>query len=460
MAKRERGHNELLKRLVEAADISHRRLAARVNQLGAATGVNLRYQHTSVTNWVERGMIPRSPVPQLIAAALAEYLGRPIELHAIGMARGADGKTDVGLDFPRDTATAVRTAATHWSTVDRRSFLQAQGAFTVDAFTGPVIRWSAVPADPPYAHHGGTSRVGRTDIAELWQAAEDARLWDSRYGGGNWKTSSVVECLRLRAAPMLTGTYSESVGRELFAATAELSRTVGWASFDAGQHAESQRHLIQALRLARAAGDIETGCYVLTTMSLATYLRGYPEKAADMAEAAHERAKGHAAPRVLGFAKLAEARAHARAGHSTDAAAALSEAEKHLEAIRPGAHDPVHLSYFGRERLASDAVEIYRDLGIPSEAFRWSKEAAPMPADRFTRAVGIRKAVLAATHLQRPDLDQGLADAQESLTILQNLRSPRAHSYLHDVVRALDPWQRERRVVQFVHDTRRCLSAA
>ncbi|WP_221354623.1 hypothetical protein [Streptomyces beigongshangae] len=460
MARRARGRNELLERLVEAAGISHRRLAARVNELGAGGGVNLRYEHTSVNNWVVRGMIPREPVPPLIAAALAEHLGRPVELHEIGMGRGTDGRVDVGLDFPRDTATAVRTAATHWRTVDRRFFLTAQGAFTVGAFTSPVTRWTAVPADPPYAHHGGGRRVGRADIAELWQAAEEARRWDSRYGGGNWKTSSVTECLRLRAAPMLTGTYSAPVGRELFAATAELSRTVGWACFDAGQHAAAQRHLVQALRLARAAGDIETGCYVLTTMSLATYLRGHPEQAADMAEAAHERGKNHAAPRVLGFAKLAQARAHARAGHRAEAGAALSAAERHLEAIRPGTHDPEQLAYFGYERLATDAVEIHRDLRNPDEALRWSEEAAPMSADRFTRAVGIRKAVLATAHLQHGDLDQGLTHAQASLDVLQDLRSPRAHGYLRDGLRALAPWRKEQRVADFVHDARSRLSVA
>ncbi|MGW6745024.1 hypothetical protein ACWGDX_30540 [Streptomyces sp. NPDC055025] len=82
-----------------------------------------------------------------------------------------------------------------------------------------------------------------------------------------------------------------------------------------------------------------------------------------------------------------------------------------------------------------------------------------MPATRFTRAVGIRKAVLAAAHLQRHDLDQGPASAQESLTILQNLRSPWAHSYLHNIVRALAPWRREQHVASFVHDTRRLSDA-
>ncbi|MFF2385647.1 hypothetical protein [Streptomyces sp. NPDC058108] len=74
---------------------------------------------------------------------------------------------------------------------------------------------------------------------------------------GNWKTSSVTECLRLRAAPLLSGTYTEAIGTELFSATAELSRVAGWAAFDSGRHEEAQRRFVQALRLARAAGDVQ-----------------------------------------------------------------------------------------------------------------------------------------------------------------------------------------------------------
>ncbi|WP_221354757.1 hypothetical protein [Streptomyces beigongshangae] len=163
---------------------------------------------------------------------------------------------------------------------------------------------------------------------------------------------------------------------------------------------------------------------------------------------------------MLGFAKLAEARTHARAGRRGDTHAALSAAEGYLEAIRLGAYDPAQLAYFGYGRLATDAVEIHRNLGNPTEAFRWSEKAAPMPASRFTRAVGICRAVLACTHLQRLDLDQGLPHAQESLAILQNLRSPRAHGYVSETVRALDAWRREASVAVFMHDARRRLFAA
>ncbi|WP_328946900.1 hypothetical protein OG259_40935 [Streptomyces sp. NBC_00250] len=106
----------------------------------------------------------------------------------------------MGLDFPRDPSGAIRVAAVYWRTVDRREFLR--NGFAVSAFTTPVTRWLTQPADAATIHDGGR-RVGRGDLDELWQAADEARLWDSKFGGGNWKTSSVTECLRLRAAPLL-----------------------------------------------------------------------------------------------------------------------------------------------------------------------------------------------------------------------------------------------------------------
>jgi hypothetical protein len=47
---------------------------------------------------------------------------------------------------------------------------------------------------------------------------------------------------------MLTGSYTEQVGHELFTITAELSRIVAWAAFDSGHSGTAQRHFIQALR--------------------------------------------------------------------------------------------------------------------------------------------------------------------------------------------------------------------
>ncbi len=455
--RRSRGRNEDLACLILAAGASNKSLAHQVNRIAREAGRETRYGHTSVANWVNLGMVPRAPVPQFVAAALGERLGRKVTVEEIGMYDRQHGDRDMGLDFPRDPSDAIRVAATYWRTVDRRKFLS--NGFAVSAFTTPVTRWLTQPADAASIHQGGR-QVGRGDLDELWQAADEARLWDSKFGGGNWKTSSVTECLRLRAAPLLSGTYTETIGKELFSATAELSRVVGWSAFDIGQHEAAQRHFVQALRLARAAGDVQVGCYVLTTMSLQTMLRGYPQQAADMAEGAYERAKAVAAPRVLAFAKLAEARAHGRAGDARAADAALVVSENLLDSIRPDSPDPDWLSYFTHARLAADATEIHRDLGQPRAAFAWNTQADAMPSDRFTRAVGIRLAVLAGSHLQDHDLDQSLAVGARALDVLSTVSSTRAHGYLREFATTLEPWKSDRAVGEFIDRARVELAAA
>ncbi|MFG3042204.1 sporulation protein [Streptomyces sp. NPDC048330] len=454
--RRSRGRNEDLARLIQAAGASNKSLAHQVNRIAREAGRESKYGHTSVANWVNLGMIPRDPTPRDLAAALGERLGRKVTVEEIGMYDRPCAQGDMGLDFPRDPSDAIRVAATYWRSVDRRKFLS--NSFAVTAFTTPVTRWLTQPADAATAHHGGR-RVGRGDLEELWQAADEARLWDSKYGGGNWKTSSVTECLRLRAAPLLSGTYTESIGKELFSATAELSRVVGWSAFDIGQHEAAQRHFIQALRLARAAADVQAGCYVLTTMALQTMLRGYPEQAADMAEGAYARARHTAAPRVLAFAKLAEARAHGRAGDTKAAGAALALSENLLDSIQPE-RDPDWLSYFTHARLAADATEIHRDLAQPRAAFAWNAQADAMPTDRFTRAVGIRLTVLAGSHLQDNNLDQSLTTAHRALDVLRTVSSTRARGYLRDFATTLEPWKNDHTVSQYLERSRVELAAA
>ncbi|MFC9331326.1 hypothetical protein [Kitasatospora sp. NPDC057015] len=82
-----------------------------------------------------------------------------------------------------------------------------------------------------------------------------------------------------------------------------------------------------------------------------------------------------------------------------------------------------------------------------------------MPAGRYTRAVGIRFAVLGTTHLQERDLDQGLAMGHQALNVLGRVRSARARGYILDLVGALDEWKSEPRVTDFIHLTRSELAA-
>lgn len=460
------GHrpNLALEKLIAASGASHKALAARVNQHCQGLGKPTSYTHTSVANWIS-GMTPRWPAPQAIAAALAERLSRPVGVAEIGMPQPATTSPEIGLDFPRELSCAIDTATTWWTLgdrVNRREFSHL--AFAAAAFTMPTTRWLVQPADDNAATERPrhrARRVGATHIAELHEAAEQARHLDSKYGGGAYGASMVDACLRDRAVPLLSGTYSDAVGRDLFAVTAQLGRLAGYSAWDVGDQARAQRHYVQALRLARAAGDVALGGYVLASMSLQAGLNDFCDDAVDMAQGAYERTRHCATPRTLAFFNLVEARAHARAArlhgrtHNGRAAGlALARSETLLGQARPGDPDPAWIDFFSYARLAADATEIHRDLQMPHMVMRF-ENLATMPADTYTRSCGMRNAIVGSAHLQARRLDEGLQHGHRAVDILSHVASTRSLTYVTHFLEALKPWSAENRVREFRHRVRR-----
>ncbi|MEU2116451.1 MFS transporter [Streptomyces sp. NPDC016459] len=467
MSREQRGPNEKLGTVLALAGISNAGLARRVNDLGAQRGLTLRYDKTSVARWVAKGMVPQGAAPHLIAAAIGQKLGRPVPLHEIGLA-DADPAPEVGLAFPRDVGEAVRSATDLYrlDLAGRRAggggiWQSLAGSFAVSAYATPASRWLITPADPsvereaPRAAGGITAatvtehaRVGHSDVAKLREAAEDARRWDSKYGGGDWRSSMVPECLRVDAAPLLLSSYSDEVGRALFGATAELTRLAGWMAFDTGQQEAAQRYYIQALRLARAAADVPLGGYVLASMSLQATYRGFADEGVDLAQAALERNRGLATARTMSFFRLVEARAHAKAGDGVAAAAALKSAEGWLERSREGDADPTWLGFYSYDRFCADAAECYRDLKAPHEVRRFTEQALSRPTEEFVRSHGLRLVVSAVAELESGNLDAACAAGTRAVEVAGRISSARTTEYVRDLLHRLEPYGNEPRVME------------
>ncbi|WP_330297245.1 sporulation protein [Streptomyces sp. NBC_00503] len=311
-----------------------------------------------------------------------------------------------------------------------------------------------VPAQPsgetpaPPAPETGPQRVGHSDVAKLREAAEDARRWDSKYGGGDWRSSMVPECLRVDAAPLLLGSYTDEVGRALFGATAELTRLAGWMAFDTGQQEAAQRYYIQALRLARAAADVPLGGYVLASMSLQATYRDFPDEGVDLAQAAVERNRGLATARTMSFFRLVEARAHAKAGDSAAAGSALRAAEGWLERAREGDGDPTWLGFYSYDRFAADAAECYRDLKLPRQVRRFTEQALSRPTEEYVRSHGLRLVVSAVAELESGNLDAACAAGTRAVEVAGRISSARTNEYVRDLLHRLEPYGDEPRVAE------------
>ncbi|MFF4040504.1 MFS transporter [Streptomyces sp. NPDC001816] len=472
MSREQRGPNEKLGAVLALAGISNAGLARRVNDLGAQRGLTLRYDKTSVARWVSKGMVPQGAAPHLIAAAIGQKLGRPVPLHEIGLA-DADPAPEVGLAFPRDVGQAVKSATELYrlDLAGRRAgsggiWQSLAGSFAVSAYATPASRWLITPADSSVAREansaeesGAPIKVGHSDVQKLREAAEDARRWDSKYGGGDWRSSMVPECLRVEAAPLLLGSYSDEVGRALFGATAELTRLAGWMAFDTGQQEAAQRYYIQALRLARAAADVPLGGYVLASMSLQATYRGFGDEGVDLAQAALERNRGLATARTMSFFRLVEARAHARASDAQAAGAALKAAEGWLERSREGDNDPSWLGFYGYDRFAADAAECYRDLKAPRQVRRFTEQALSKPTEEFVRSHGLRLVVSAVAELESGNLDAACEQGVRAVEVAGRISSARTTEYVKDLLHRLEPYGDEPRVVELRERARPLLMA-
>ncbi|NED86155.1 collagen-like protein [Streptomyces sp. SID11233] len=319
----------------------------------------------------------------------------------------------------------------------------------------------SIPAQPgPDSAHGVSPlRVGHSDVSKLREAAQDARRWDSKYGGGDWRSSMVPECLRVDAAPLLLGSYSDEVGRALFGAAAELTRLAGWMAFDTGQQEAAQRYYIQALRLARAAADVPLGGYVLASMSLQATYRGFADEGVDLAQAAVERNRGLATARTMSFFRLVEARAHAKASDAPAAGAALKAAEGWLERSRDGDADPSWLGFYSYDRFAADAAECHLDLKAPRQVRRFTEQALSRPTEEFVRSHGLRLVVSAVAELESGNLDAACAAGTRAVEVAGRISSARTTEYVRDLLHRLEPYGDEPRVAELRERARPLLVA-
>lgn len=146
------------------------------------------------------GTLP--PPPQLLRRQQPRLRGGRAYLRTRGCRYGGgrDARCRCGVGFlPGTAADAVRAATSFWSSVNRRDFLTGSG-FAVSALTTPGTSRLVAPCEEAADPVGGR-QVGRADLDGLREAADEARRWDSRYGGGNGKATSVTACPSERAAP-------------------------------------------------------------------------------------------------------------------------------------------------------------------------------------------------------------------------------------------------------------------
>ncbi|MER8042100.1 transcriptional regulator [Streptomyces sp. NPDC094032] len=440
--------NERLQALIQEAACSNAGLARRVNMVGAERGLDLRYDKTSVARWL-RGQQPRGRAPGVIAEALGRKLGRTVTIDEVGMANGRNLASGVGLQFAPTVLGAIEQVCELWrSDVGRRDFLSGS-AVAASALVEPSRDWLITGADAQVARAAG-ARVGPSDVAAVRAMTAALVDLDRRFGSGHVRPV-VVHYLNSVVSGLLSGSYRDAVGRELFAAVARLTELAGYMAVDTGQPGLAQRYYIQALRLAQAAGDRAYGGYVLAaSMSHLAAQLGNPREIAQLARAAQEGARGHVTPRAEAMFLAAEARGHALMGDVVGFERVAGSAVEALGQADPeSGDDPDWIAHFDGAYLADELAHGHRDLGHARAAAQAAREALAGHPETRARRRAIGLALLAAAQIQDREVEQACQTGTRALELLSTLRSTRGMEYLDDLRDRLEPYAGEAVVREF-----------
>ncbi|MFE9646673.1 regulator [Streptomyces sp. NPDC006365] len=459
----QRTPNRQLAALIAEAGFSNAGLARRVDQLGLEHGLDLRYDKTSVTRWL-RGQQPRGTTPALIAEVFTRRLGRRLTAQDLGL--DACAPVYAGLEFAATPEEAVDIVSGLWRKDSGSHAELRKIAFTPAGLVVPSRDWLIGRPDDRVARTGDPTvvrvpaqgrpgalprqrvqterepgqRVTTGDIAALRKVGELFRALDHAYGGGHAR-QALVRYLEHEAEPMLRGTYGEQTGRQLFAATADLTRLAGWTSYDIAAHGLAQRYFVQALRLAQAAGDRPYGSYVLVTMSRQAVYLGHGREAVQLARVAQQGVGSSGPPVVQALLHAAEARGHGVLGEVRACTASLVRAERAMEAARPTDDVPYWARFFDEAQLADEFGHCHRDLQQYRAAAQHAERSLQLRAPSYARSRLFCRVVLATARLGLGELDQACQLGAEAAAQAAEMRSVRAVEYVRDFERRLEPYR-------------------
>ncbi|WP_404960998.1 transcriptional regulator [Streptomyces sp. 147326] len=416
--------NVLLDALLAEAGMSHAGLAAYVNQAGRTRGLALRYEHTAVARWL-KGQRPRGQVPDLICEVLGGRLRRSVGLDDIGL--GAADRP-VSLHASPLSGFVDRAAALWRSDGQARPQLLAAEAVTGTPAVIPVWEWENPPEDADVSREG-PNRIGPEHI-EILKAARAHYELMYRRAGGVATRDRIVRFLGSETAPMLRGSYSDGLGRQLHRATGSLVAVAGICAYDSDAHGLAQRYFHQALRLAKASGDRGLGAYVIALIvNQSLHLREYRQAVA-FAEAALRAAGPHTTPALAADLYAMQAKAYAQLGDTQAALACIRNAEAAAERIHPGT-EPDETGYVQPGLVNVQVAEALLSLGDLEAARMQAAAAVDTPAHDRGRVH--RLAMLCEIQLCQGEADRAAASAAEMAERARGMESLRLRDRLRTV---------------------------
>ncbi|MEU0937210.1 helix-turn-helix domain-containing protein [Embleya sp. NPDC005971] len=332
-------------------------------------------------------------------------------------------ESEIGLTYTRsltDTLTVVSTLGS--SDMNRRSFL-TNATFAVSALGVPSRDWLVASLED--LDGAKPRRVGADQIETIRRAFAGFQEMDVIGGGGDTARRLVAQFLTEHVMPLVGQPHAPAIQHALYEVASEQTYLAGWMAFDAGRQGLAERYLIQSLRLAQASGNRMLGAHVLAGLSDQATQLGHPEEGLSLARAGRQGLRGITAPAATTDLLVLEARAHASLGDVMSAVRAIDKAERTYDTVNHQ-NEPEWARFIDSAYVTGEIAGSLRDMGDSVNAEAFARESiAAAQAQKRPRRASLSQAVLAASHIQRNELDAAATAAHRALDLSAGIPSVR-----------------------------------
>lgn len=435
----------------------------------------LEVERSTVVRWEAGGTTPQPWCRPKLAEALAVSLdelhdmlaeGQPV---ADGQAPGDSqprascqlGDVDVANELADDpvlaapwnhrgTVEAAVMLSGGGSRVKRRVFLSLTGT----ALTAPAHQWLVHEPEPLVSGLAGR-KVSAGLADRLPSMIAELRTMDDVAGGGSVLSLAQHE-FEWVAGLLHRASYSESTGRKLFTALAELGQLVSWGAYDGGQPGLAQRYNVAALHAAHSADDRPLGAHIVGSMAKQAAHQGRPAEAVTLAETALVGAQGLESPRLQAELCVRQAYALAASHDAAGCTAAIAKARGHIEQLVAD-NDPQWLYWVIPAWIMVEAGDSLLLLGQADQAAGMLDEGIALFDESFVRDRQIylthQADALARPGKQR-DLDAAAERAIAAVELAESLDSALGMNLLRDLYYQLKPQAKVPAVRDFLERAR------
>lgn len=337
------------------------------------------------------------------------------------------------LGFPNPppgvTVEGAPLLAKEGTSVDRRAFLaDSLGVVAATGLPDPVARLS--PA-------GRQGAIGTTHLLELREGLRSLYHLDDSYGGGDVRSLAIRHLRRIRRI-INTGTYPDTMGRQLQLLAGETAEHCAWLYYDADDQDQARRYWGEALTTATMLRDDSLEILVLASLSLQASHEGRPRDGYDLVRAAQDRATRFGSPALQSLLASREARALSFMGDHTGARKRMAESMRLMDRSDRGRPSPEWAAFHGTAELDYTQGLLHIENGHHDRAVHFLRAALSHQDRTYGRNRALYRLTLAHSLIHAGDADEGASHARDCLDHLDEIESGRVMRRLSEVAVLLD----------------------